>query len=163
PAAGPARRRRWPWLLPLAAAGLTLAAVVAAYVLIFSSLLRSPGPEPGPGRQAPLSLRESRSAARQLLREGSIHQALKLLQAARDEGGRHRLTGYEVLVPDEQVRVRLELGLLDRLPLDQPRRLLFGARLASVAREGERLWVVRFEADSGVLLTDEGAVAACGL
>ena len=45
---------------------------------------------------------------------------------------------------------------------DRPRRLLFGARLASVDREGGA-WVVRFERASGVLLTDEGAVAACGL
>src|SRR5262249_56374749 len=37
-------RRRSPWLLPLVAACVTLAVVVVAYVLLFSSLLRSSGP-----------------------------------------------------------------------------------------------------------------------
>jgi hypothetical protein len=60
----------------------------------------------------------------------------------------------------------LELGdlvLLKELDLDQPRRLIFGVRLASVGREapGPR-WVIRFLPDSGVLLTDADAAAwAC--
>jgi hypothetical protein len=60
----------------------------------------------------------------------------------------------------------LELGdleLLRRLPLDRPRRLLFGARLESVGREPGRGWVVRLRPDSGVLITDPEAAAACFL
>jgi hypothetical protein len=54
-----------------------------------------------------------------------------------------------------------DLKLLSALPRDRPPRLLFGARLASVRREPPGTWVVRFEPDSGVLLTDRDAVAAC--
>lgn len=81
----------------------------------------------------------------------------------RDHEGHHHLTVYEVAVEGERARVELGLKLLDGLPLDEPRRLVFGARLARVEREAGNTWVVRFEPDSGVLLTDEGAAAACGL
>jgi hypothetical protein len=78
------------------------------------------------------------------------------------EEGRPVLRFYTVRVGDETVRLALEdLKLLRDLQADLPRRLLFGARLADVAREAGGRWAVRFEADSGVLLTDEGAVAAC--
>jgi hypothetical protein len=54
------------------------------------------------------------------------------------------------------------LELLRRLPLDQPRRVLFGMRLASVRLEPPGpAWVVRFEADSGVFLTDPKAAGLC--
>jgi hypothetical protein len=81
----------------------------------------------------------------------------------RDHRGVHHLTGYEVKVGGEKARVDLDLKLLRALPLEQPRRLLFGARLESVARGDGGLWIVRFDPDSGVLLTDEGAARACGL
>jgi hypothetical protein len=81
----------------------------------------------------------------------------------RDENGQFHLAVYQVIVGDEKAVVRLDLNLLRRLPLEQPRRLLFGARLASVEREEGGIWIIRFEPDSGVLLTDEGAAAACGL
>jgi hypothetical protein len=61
-------------------------------------------------------------------------------------------------------RAHLELGdlqLLERLPLTQAQRVVFGGRLAGVRREPGRGWVVRLEPDSGVLLTDLGALAAC--
>jgi hypothetical protein len=78
------------------------------------------------------------------------------------EDGRPVLLHYRVQVGNETARVALEdLTLLRDLPLDEPKRLLFGARLASVARETGGLWVIRFEPDSGVLLTDKDAVAAC--
>jgi hypothetical protein len=54
-----------------------------------------------------------------------------------------------------------ELRLLRRLPLEEPTRLLFGARLAWVRRDTPTSWEVLFEPDSGVLLTDPGAAAAC--
>ena len=45
--------------------------------------------------------------------------------------------------------------------MDGPRRCLFGARLADCKREEGGRWVFRFEPESAVLLTDEGATAAC--
>jgi hypothetical protein len=79
-----------------------------------------------------------------------------------DPAGRPALTTYQVVVPGQKVRVALEdLTLLQALPLDVPQRLLFGARLARCAREAGGVWVVRFEPDSGVLLTDAGAAEAC--
>ena len=80
----------------------------------------------------------------------------------RAPNGEYQLQNYEVGAGDERVLVKLDLDVFDGLALERPRRILFGARLASVAREGG-VWAVRFERDSGVLLTDEGAVAACGL
>jgi len=43
---------------------------------------------------------------------------------------------------------------------DKPRRLFFGGRLASVAREAGGEWVIRFERGSGALLTDLDIAAA---
>jgi hypothetical protein len=39
--------------------------------------------------------------------------------------------------------------------------MLFGARLRDCTREEGGGWVIRFEPDSGVLLTDAEAAAAC--
>lgn len=220
--------RRSPWLLPAAAAVATLAAVVLAYFVLFSSWLHPPGTAaersaaepPTPGAE------KSMAAGRRLLREGNFRKALELLQAAHDRDrrnpeltqlyrqaqllaqplrcsledvvqqaqmvgdpdewtaqfsdhkgnfvlfddvvrrehkGEHHLAVYEVRAGGEKARVDLNLKLLAALPLEQPRRLLFGARLASVARGDGGLWVIRFDPASGVLLTDEGAAAACGL
>ncbi len=84
---------------------------------------------------------------------------------ARDAAGRFRLTVYEVRAPGEPARVELsDLKLLKALPLAEPRRMLFGARLAGLEREergGRGLWVIRLDPDSGVLLTDEEAAGAC--
>jgi hypothetical protein len=80
----------------------------------------------------------------------------------RDTTGRPILGFYTVRVGDVEARVALEdLELVRQLPLDPPRRCLFGARLASCRREEGGVWVIRFEPDSGVLLTDEDAAAAC--
>jgi hypothetical protein len=80
------------------------------------------------------------------------------------------LVVYEVWAGKEKSRerARVELGDL-RLVRDlgfglhESRRVLFGARLASCRREPDAGWVFRFEPESGVLLTDDGAAAACGL
>ena len=45
----------------------------------------------------------------------------------RDENGLFHLSVYQVRAGEEKAVVRLDLDLLRRLPLDQPRRLLFGA------------------------------------
>src|SRR5262245_49899664 len=50
--------------------------------------------------------------------------------------GRHRLVNYQVFVEEEKAEVRLNLNLLKHLPLNPPRRLLFGAKLANVERQG---------------------------
>jgi len=225
----PARRRR-PWLLPVLAAGLTLAAVVVGYVVLFTSLLHPPAPPKGldTSRFAADQTR-ALAEARLQLRKRMVQQAWEVLEAARarhgrdpafaqlhreaellanlspgsleeivergkevgdpdewkkqfarlkyqgagvlfdalvqrDPGGRVRLTNYEVAAGDEKVRLELsDLAVLRGLPLERPRRLFFGARLRSVAREEGAAWVVRFEPDSGVLVTDEEAVIACGL
>ena len=80
----------------------------------------------------------------------------------READGRCSLAVYEVRVSGAPARLELgELKLLQALPLERPQRLLFGARIAGVAREAPGIWVVRFRPDSGVLLTDPEAVAAC--
>lgn len=72
------------------------------------------------------------------------------------------LGSYVVSVGGVEARVALDdLTLLRQLPLDPPRRWVFGARLASCRREQGGVWVFRFEPDSGVLLSDVIAAAAC--
>jgi len=80
----------------------------------------------------------------------------------RRDAADHYHLNYRLFVRDEPVRLELsDLKLLHALPLRDPQRLMFGARLASIRREKDAVWVVRFQPDSGVLLTDRGAVAAC--
>lgn len=80
----------------------------------------------------------------------------------RDPQGRPLLGSYVVRVGDSDARVALEdLTLLRSLPLDPPRRWLFGARLADCRREAGGRWVFRFEPDSAVLFSDEIAAALC--
>jgi hypothetical protein len=80
----------------------------------------------------------------------------------RNAAGLPALAVYRVRAGSEKARVALEdLRLLWQLPLDPPQRLLFGGRLASLTREDGGVWVFRFDPDSGVLLTDAGAVSAC--
>jgi hypothetical protein len=76
--------------------------------------------------------------------------------------GRPVLGNYVVRRGGVEARVAVEdLTVLRQLALDPPRRWLFGARLAGFRREEGGVWVIRFEPDSAVLLTDEGATAAC--
>lgn len=80
----------------------------------------------------------------------------------RDADGQPVLANHAVEVEGAKVRLALEdLAVLRDLPLDDGPRLVFGARLARCAREEGGVWVVRFEPESGVLLTDVGAVEAC--
>jgi hypothetical protein len=78
----------------------------------------------------------------------------------RNAAGRPVLALYAVTDGGVSARLALEdLTLWQRVPLDPPARLLFGARLQRLAREEGGAWVVRFEPDSGVLLTDAKAAA----
>jgi len=79
-----------------------------------------------------------------------------------DGVGRPMLTVYRVRAGTEKARIALEdLQVLGALPLNPPQRLLFGARLAGLGREQGGAWVFHLEPESGVLLTDRGAAAAC--
>lgn len=80
----------------------------------------------------------------------------------RDSGGRPMLASYVVQADEVKARLALEdLPLMRQLPLDSPRRWVFGVRLMSCRREEGGVWVIRFEPDSEVLLTDEEAATAC--
>jgi hypothetical protein len=84
---------------------------------------------------------------------------LILAESRRDASNRWVLD-YDVFVRDRRARIDWEnLKLLQDLHLDQPQRLMLGARLAKVEPEPGATWVVRLEPDSGVLLTDAEAVA----
>jgi hypothetical protein len=79
-----------------------------------------------------------------------------------DGDGRATLRFTSIQSGEVLARLALEeLRLLFRLPLGQPQRVIFGARLARFAREPGGHWVIRFEPESGVLLTDPGAFRAC--
>jgi hypothetical protein len=78
----------------------------------------------------------------------------------RDADNRPALLTYVVDVDKDSARLALEeLNLLSTLPLDDRPRLIFGARLRNCEREPGGGWVIRFEPDSGVLLTDLDATA----
>lgn len=80
----------------------------------------------------------------------------------RDAKGRPLLAFYAVRAGKVEARLAWEdLAVVAHLPLDPPRRWLFGARLADCRREEGGTWVIRFEPDSAVLLTDEDAAASC--
>jgi hypothetical protein len=82
-------------------------------------------------------------------------------EAQRDGAGRFQVS-YAVFVRGRQARLDLtNLQLFKGLPLPQPQRLLFGVRLADIRLEAEGIWTIRFEPDSGVLLTDLQAATAC--
>jgi hypothetical protein len=78
----------------------------------------------------------------------------------REGAGQFRLD-FHLRAGAEPARIDVsDLKLLAALPRNRPPRLLFGARLKSIAREPPGVWVVRFDEDSGVLLTDRDAAAA---
>jgi hypothetical protein len=77
--------------------------------------------------------------------------------------GRRRpvLARYRAVAGGKEIRLALEdLTVLQALPLERGRRLLFGAKLSAVERGQGGQWVVRFDPESGVLLTDRGAAEA---
>jgi hypothetical protein len=82
-------------------------------------------------------------------------------EVRRDAAGQYHLD-WDLKAGDEPARLEIgDLAVLHDLPLNQPRRLIFGARLGGIAREQNGVWVVRFEPSSGVLLTDPRIAAAC--
>lgn len=80
----------------------------------------------------------------------------------RDSQGHPILANHVVEVDEERIHLALEeLALLRDLPLDDAPRVIFGAKLARCTREENARWVIRFEPDSGVLLTELAAAQAC--
>ncbi len=78
------------------------------------------------------------------------------------EDGRRRplLRRYHVTASGREARVALEdLNVLQPLARERPQRMLFGGRLSAIRRERDQ-WVIHFEPDSGVLLTERGAAEA---
>jgi hypothetical protein len=93
-------------------------------------------------------------------------QAVVFDTGVRRQGERRYELDYAIHAENRQVRLAVDdlqlLATLDRHGLlDRPRRLLFGVRLASILPEEGGVWVIRFLPDSGVLLTDAAAAAAC--
>jgi DNA-directed RNA polymerase subunit RPC12/RpoP len=83
--------------------------------------------------------------------------------ARRDPAGRYHVDNKH---PAGEATLRLELQnlrVLQSLPLADPQRLLLGARLAEIRREGAGSYLVQFEPDSGVLLTDADLAGKCVL
>lgn len=67
---------------------------------------------------------------------------------------------YVLRVQGEDVRLDLnDVELFQRLTLEKPQRFLFGLRLQRIERISPGKWSVKFEPDSGVLLTNADAVA----
>jgi hypothetical protein len=82
-------------------------------------------------------------------------------EVVRDAEG-HYHQGWRLLLPNDEAHLDLtSLKLLEALPLQEAHRLIFGARLGRIRREPPGAWVIRFEPDSGVLLTDPEAAAHC--
>ena len=80
----------------------------------------------------------------------------------RQDGGSYRVT-YPLRAGMDEARLEVsELKVMTGLDLERPRRLLFGASLASIRAEPPGpVWVVRFHPDSGVLITDAAAAERC--
>jgi hypothetical protein len=94
-------------------------------------------------------------------RAGQSNAVVFDAEVRRDGAGQYQLD-WVVRAGEEPARVEIgDLKMLHGLPLREPTRLLFGARLGRIAREQGGVWVVRFEPDSGVLLTDSRIAAAC--
>jgi hypothetical protein len=70
--------------------------------------------------------------------------------------------GYAVFIDAKRAKIDLSnVELFRLLPMHKPERLIFGLRLADITLEAEGIWGIRFEPNSGVLLTSLEAAAAC--
>jgi len=85
------------------------------------------------------------------------------VNARRDPAGHYHVDSKG---PAGEVTLHLELQnlkVLQSLPLADPQRLLLAARLAEIRREGAGAYLVQFDPDSGVLLTDADVASKCVL
>lgn len=114
------------------------------------------------GRKATEKLFENLNNDPDLLREYRDRVLIFDAEVRRDPRGVYHVE-YRRLQVRELVRLDLQdFKLLQRLPLQEPQRLIFAGRLADATRAGGAgPWVVRLEPDSGVLLTDIEAASIC--
>lgn len=81
------------------------------------------------------------------------------IETRRDAAGQYHVVSKRAV---EAQRIDLQnVKLLQRLPLGEPQRVFFGARLADVQRVAGGLFAIRLEPESGVLLTDPTLVRKC--
>jgi hypothetical protein len=75
-------------------------------------------------------------------------------EVRREAAGGFRLD-YPLRAGDKEVHLQLEfLRLLQRLPLKEPERMVFGFRVADARPDVRGRWLIAPEPDSGVLLTE---------
>jgi hypothetical protein len=86
------------------------------------------------------------------------------LELRRDAGRQYHVIKYGGKDSPPGLRLEVQnLRLLAYLPLEEPQRVLFGARVAELRRHGEVSCTVRLEPDSGVLLTDVTSFSIGGM
>ncbi len=69
------------------------------------------------------------------------------------------VVNYALQVGRETVHLSLaELELFEKLPLPEPRRILWAARLEEIQREPRQGWTIHFDPQSGLLLTEKKAL-----
>jgi hypothetical protein len=101
-------------------------------------------------RTAPLKFEEWQAVAERYRGKPFVFD----LELRRDASRRYHVIRYGGKDTPPGVRLEVQnLRLLAYLPLEEPQRVLFGARVAELRRQGE-VCTVRLEGDSGVLLTD---------
>jgi hypothetical protein len=82
-------------------------------------------------------------------------------EVRRDASGDYHMD-YRIRNGPREMKVDIgKLTLLHGLPLHDSHLLLFGARLMDMRREPAGSWLVLFEPESGVFITDRGAAHAC--
>lgn len=85
------------------------------------------------------------------------------LELRRDAGRQYHVIKHGGKDGPANMRLEMQnLTLLAYLPLEEPQRVLFGARVAELRRQGASC-TVRLEPDSGVLLTDVTSAAIGGM
>jgi len=85
------------------------------------------------------------------------------LELRRDAARQYHVIKYGGKESPPGLRLEVQnLRLLAYLPLEEPQRVLFGARVAELRRQGDSC-TVRLEPDSAVLLTDVTSFAIGGM
>jgi hypothetical protein len=134
----PTNKRPRPWRMPLLAGAVTLALVVAAFLVLLPLLVRPTQEQEPRDRQAAEQVRKLQASARRALREGKYHQAFKDADAAKELSDRDP----DALPRDERrdvAQLWRQSDLLARL-LDVPLQEI--VKQASLAPEDD--WEPRF-------------------
>jgi hypothetical protein len=82
-----------------------------------------------------------------------------------DRFSRVTLPDIPIIADGQEARLELDdVALMNEVPLESNRRMIFAVKLKACARDKDGLWVVRFHPKSGVLMTEAVAVeAACSV